>query len=200
MSLLQNSLYADLFVNKIMSQLVVLNLGRGNWSRGWDTVTAQLWQSNVAIPMQFTGGLRPAPELESLYKRWQRLYGALNGDRTWRKLNRSSNDISNHKINPPIDPLSEFEIDEDDITNVSKSEFDACSLALHQQMNTWLSHDGFHGIDRKLRTLLVPSDEIQIVIMADVPAVLQFPWCLWNFFEDFPKAELALSPMNYTRT
>ena len=187
-----------------MSQLVVLNLGRGSWSQGWNAVTAQLWQSNVAIPMQSTGSLRPAPELESLYKRWRRLYSALNGDQTRRKSNRSSDVISdnnsNHKSNLLIDPLSEFEVDEDDITNVSKSEFDACSLALRQQMNTWLSHDSFHGIDRKLRTLLVPSDEIQMVITTDVPAVLQFPWCLWNFFEDFPKAELALSLMNYTRS
>ena len=183
-----------------MSQLVVLNLGRGSWSQGWNNVTAQLWQSNIAIPMQFSGSLRPAPELESLYKRWQRLYSALNGDRTWRKSNRSSDVISNHKTNLLTDSLSEFEVDEDDITNVSKSEFDSCSLALCQQMNTWLSHDGFHGIDRKLRTLLVPNDEIQVVITADVTAVLQFPWCLWNFFEDFPKAELALSPMNYMRS
>ena len=184
-------LWSSLSVNKIMSQLVVLNLGQGSWSQGWSAVTAQLWQSDVLVPMQFTGCLLPAPELESLYARWQRLYNALHSDRTWRN--------SSLKPNPAIASLSEFEIDEDDITNVSKSEFNTCSLALQHQINTWLSHDGFHGIDRKLRTQLVPSDEIRVVITADVHSMLQFPWCLWSFFEDFPKAELALSPMNYTR-
>jgi CHASE2 domain-containing sensor protein len=169
-----------------MTQLVVLNLGQGDWAQGFPSVTAQLWQSDAVVPMQFTGALPAAPELVSGYQRWQRLYEALYAH------------LHSRRINPEV-VESEFEIDEDDITNISKPEFDACGLELQQQLNQWLNHREFHPIDRKLRTQLVPSDEIRLIITAGSPSVLQFPWCLWSFFEDFPKAELALSPTNYSR-
>ena len=182
-----------------MSQLVVLNLGRGDWQNGFSAVTAQLWQSDAAVPMQFTGALPAAPELVLLYQRWQRFYEALYTHSHWRRSNLLNDRVNDRNLNSAITPNSEFEIDEYDITNVSKSEFDACALELQQHFNGWLNHSSFHPIDRKLRTQLVPSDEIRLIITAGSYSVLQFPWCLWSFFEDFPKAELALSSTNYTR-
>ena len=54
-----------------MSQLVVLNLGKGDWKQGCGTVIAQLWESHSSIPMQFIGSLPAAPRLDDLDQRWQ---------------------------------------------------------------------------------------------------------------------------------
>jgi CHASE2 domain-containing sensor protein len=168
-----------------MSQLVVLNLGKGDWKQGFSTVIAQLWEPHSSIPMQFIGSLPTAPKLDDLYQRWQRLYKILYEHLGWRRYR----DI-NFKI----------EVDEDDVTNVSTDEFTDLCQELQTQLNTWLNADQFRNIDRQLRTRLIPTDEIRLIITAEDKTLLRFPWCLWHFLEDYPNAEIALSPPEFTRS
>lgn len=170
-----------------MSQLVVLNLGKGNWQQGWLTVTAQLWEPEKPTPMQFTASLPPAPELGLLYARWQKLYEDLSACKSWRQYRTS-------------DPAVNVEIDETDITNISDADFNELCQELRDRINAWLYADQFRHIDRHLRTRLTLTDEIRFIITADNAEVLQIPWCLWHFFEDYPKTELALSLSNYARS
>ncbi|AFZ55780.1 CHASE2 domain-containing protein [Anabaena cylindrica FACHB-243] len=165
-----------------MSKLIVLNLGKGNLHQGFSTVIAQLWQTDVLNPMQFTGGLPAAPQLEYLYQRWQKLYTALYASLGWRNRN-----------------ISEFEIEEEDVTNISQAEFESICQEFQKTLNTWLNSLAFLNIDRKLRTQLLPTDEIRCVITAECDQVLKLPWCLWHFFNDYPLAEIALSPPEYSR-
>lgn len=171
-----------------MSQLVVLNLGKGHWQQGFSTVIAQLWQPNDPTPVQFTGGLPAAPDLELLYQRWQRLYETLYSYLGWRS----------RTLLPTVEP--EFEIDDTDFTYVSATEFEHLCQKLQQQFNQWLNADEFRNIDRKLRTCLVPTDEVRFIITTEFNPVLRLPWCLWQFFDDYPNAELALSPPEFTRS
>ncbi|MBV8886677.1 MAG: CHAT domain-containing protein, partial [Chroococcidiopsidaceae cyanobacterium CP_BM_RX_35] len=168
-----------------MSQLVVLNLGKGNWQQGFPTSVAQLWQTDSHHPMQFSGGLPAAPELEALYRRWQQMYETLYFSLGWRHL-------SELELEP------EFEIDEADLTHVSQEEFERLCQELQQSLNAWLNAELFHNIERQLRTRLVPTDEIRFIITAESEQVLRLPWCLWHFFADYPKAEIALSPQEYS--
>lgn len=168
-----------------MSQLVVLNLGKGNWHQGFGTVIAQLWELHSPIPLQFIGSLPAAPELDDLYQRWQRLYKVLYEHLGWRRYR----DIN-----------FQIEVDEDDVTNVSTDEFTELCEELQTQMNSWLSTEPFRNIDRQLRTRLIPTDEIRLIITAEDKKLLRFPWCLWHFLEDYPKAEIALSPPEFTRS
>jgi len=171
----------------IMSQLVVLNLGKGNCRQGCPTVTAQMWQADSYTPMQFLGSLPPVPELEILYEHWQHLYEALYAHKSWRRQ-------------PLVTPW-EIEIDEDtEVTNISEAEFRTLCRDVQQSLNAWLNDLQFRPIDRQLRTHLVPGDEIRCVIVADDPMLLRLPWCVWQFFEDYPRIELALSLPEYTRT
>ncbi len=165
-----------------MSYLIVLNLGKGDWQRGLPAVIAQLWEHDRANPMQFTGSLPPAAALANLYNHWQQIYLALGNTFG---LRRSG--------------AAQFEIDADDITHVSQTEFNDLCEKLQQQLNQWLSASDFLNIDRALRTRLTPSDVIRIVIVAENAALLQLPWCLWSFLEDYPQAEIALSPPEYAR-
>lgn len=179
-----------------MSQLVVLNLGRGDWSQGWAIVTAQLWLADSAVPMQMIGSLPPAPELSALYLRWQQLYEALYAHRHWRR-SRSS-----HEFDIEAADVEAFEIEADDtfVTDVSEAEFQRLCQTLQQSLNRWLNADGFRNLDRLLRTRLLPDDEIRVIITAENPSVLRLPWHLWQFFTDYPNAEPALSLPDYTRS
>lgn len=169
-----------------MSHLVILNLGKGDWQQGFSMVVAQLWMSNGITPMQMTGSLPPAPEFSALYPRWQRLYEALYAHRSWRKYRVAESDF-------------EIEDDESYITDVSEVEFQRISLELQQQINTWLNVDSFRNIDRQLHTRLNPTDEIRVIITAENHQLLRLPWHLWHFFEDYPRAELALSLPEYAQ-
>jgi CHASE2 domain-containing sensor protein len=168
-----------------MSQLVVLNLGKGNWQQGFNTVIAQIWEPQSSTPMQFMGNLPTAPELDDLYQRWQRLYGVLYEHLGWRRYR----DIN-----------FQIEVDEDDVTNVSTDEFTELCQKLQTHINTWLNAEQFRNIDRQLRTRLIPNDEIRLIITAEDKKLLRFPWCLWHFLEDYPNAEIALSPPEFTRS
>ncbi|NEO78070.1 CHASE2 domain-containing protein [Moorena sp. SIO4G3] len=159
-----------------MSQLVVLKLGNGNCQEGFPTVIAQLWETDHRNLMQFTGGLPAAPELPLLYKRWQLMYAALyRGFSCDRRL----------------------EINQVSITNVSQAEFRNLSQQLEEQINTWLNAEEFRNIEWRVRTKLMPSEEIRVIIEAEDHQVRRFPWHLWRLFEDYPLTEVALSSQEY---
>lgn len=168
-----------------MGQLVVLNLGRGNWQQGFPSVIAQLWEGGSA-PMQFTGSLPAAPDLEGLYQQWRSLYEALYAGLNWRRS--------------IPDPTPDIEILEDDVTNVSETEFFALCRDLQVRFNAWLDAREFRKIDRSLRTRLHPTDEVRLIITAEDNRVLRLPWSLWQFLDDYPNAEIALSPFEYRRS
>ncbi|NEP50747.1 MAG: CHAT domain-containing protein, partial [Moorea sp. SIO3C2] len=153
-------------------------LGNGNCQEGFPTVIAQLWETDHRNPIQFTGCLPAAPELPKLYKRWQLMYAALYGGfRCDRRL----------------------EIHEVSITNVSEAEFRNLSQQLEEQINTWLNAEEFNNIERRVRTKLMPSEEISVIIEAEDDQVRRFPWHLWRLFEDYPLTEVALSSQEYER-
>lgn len=171
-----------------MSQLVIVNLGKGDWHQGLPTVIMQLWEIDQIVPIQAIGSLPPNPELALLYGRWQRLYAALYAHRGWRSVRTSD------------DSVFEIEDDRTYITNVSEAEFQRICQELEQHLNHWLNHDLFRPIDRQLRTRLTPADEIRVIITAENCPLLRFPWHLWQFFVDYPRAELGLSLPEYTRS
>ncbi|OKH53357.1 Chase2 sensor protein [Calothrix sp. HK-06] len=166
-----------------MNKQIVLNLGKGNLQQGFSAVIAQLWLTDVSTPMQFTGELPAAPKLENLYQRWQQLYTALYGSLGWRSQQ-----------------IGGFEIEEEDVTHISQAEFEKLSQELKNSLNDWLNASTFLNIDRKLRTQLTPTDNIRLMITAESDQVLKLPWCLWHFLIDYPQAEIALSPIDYTRS
>lgn len=166
-----------------MSKLIVLNLGKGDFNQGFPTVIAQLWQTDTPTPMQFTGGLPGAPQLEHLYQRWQQMYTTLYASLGWRS-----------------GELADFEIDEEDVTHISQADFDNLCQQLQDNLNTWLNSSLFLNIDRKLRTQLSPKEEIRCIVTAESGQVLKLPWCLWHFFSDYPQAEIALSLPEYARS
>lgn len=161
-----------------MAKLIVLSLGEGNVSSGFASVTVQLWDERDIYPMKFTGRLAAAPQLAELYKRWRLLYLAL-----YQRL----------------DFGLRLEIETADVTNVSEIELSDLCQQLSDQLNHWLNSEPFHSIDQSLRTQLAPSDQVRLIIETSDPLLRHLPWHLWQFFEDYPKAEMALSTSSYQR-
>lgn len=157
-----------------MSTLVLLNFISGKLATGFPVVTAQVTPEGDHRSMQFRGSLPPAPEIGERYKRWQLLYTTL--------YDRAIRSIS----------FPEFEIATDDITQVSEVDFEETNQQLKNQINSWLSSPSFAELDRKLRTVLNPQDEIRVILETEDDRLERLPWHLWNFFEDYPQAEMAL--------
>jgi CHASE2 domain-containing sensor protein len=168
-----------------MERLLVINLGNGNSQTGLPSIIVQLWEEGSSQPMQIAGSLPVMPELERLMQQWQTLYFALYAHLGWRRSNLSS---------------FEFDIDEADVTHISQAEFESVCQQLQICLNQWLNTDGFGQIQRRIRTSLSPEDRIRIAIAAQDASLLQLPWHLWQLLEDYPTAEIALSPAEYARS
>lgn len=167
-----------------MSPLVVLNLGPGNCQVGFDSVTVQLLFPDSQLPVKYRGrgSLPVAENLPKLYEKWRNLYEALN-DRFRSRL--SAKDF--------------IEFDPEPITNVSRADFRSLSTQLKHEINEWLKSPGFRNIDQQLRMKLDTKENIRIIIETDDPLLQKLPWHLWQFFESYTKAEIALSAQEYER-
>ncbi|MEQ8957852.1 MAG: CHAT domain-containing protein [Coleofasciculus sp. C2-GNP5-27] len=158
-----------------MSELVVLNLGQGDFNQGFPSVTARLGQPGN-LGMQMSGSLPPAPDIPQLYTNWRLLYQCL-----YRQGRRS-----------PI------EVAATGVTNISDGAFSEISQRLETRINGWLAAAGFQGIESQLRTQLSPSQGVQIIVESDNDQVWRLPWHLWTLVkQDFPNAEICLSSSNY---
>jgi len=168
-----------------MTKLVVIHLGNGDLDKGFEQVTAQLWEVGNPFPEQFIGSLPPAPELLELYKNWQSSYHSLSA----RLRSRSPDDGED----------DELEIDVAGITNISENNFNDLSEKLHKCFNDWFKSVEFLNIDRKLRSALNPTEEIRVIIETRHIFLRRLPWYDWDFFHDYPKSEMALSQLEYKR-
>ena len=175
-----------------MTKLVVINLGEGSLNKGFPKVTAQLWETNNSRPIQFSGGLPPAPEIYELYKRFQSIYHAL-----YQSLRNRGLPELKTKLKPELEVDLDFEIEPEGLTNVSESDFaDVCNF-LNKQINTWLNSTLFRPIDQKLRSRLSIDEDLQITIETSDNIIRRIPWHLWDFLEDYQKAEVSLSTPKY---
>ncbi|WP_193199196.1 CHASE2 domain-containing protein [Nostoc sp. MG11] len=161
-----------------MSKLVVWNLGTGDLHKGFPDVIVQLGLPNDPRAMEFRGSLPAAPEIPQLYRYWQILYSALYRHYGW---------------------SVRLEIEDADVTNFSEVEFNDLCQQLSSRINIWLNCEQFRKIDQKLRTQLNPNEEICFMIATRDNLLRRLPWHLWNFFEDYPNAEVAFSPLEPQR-
>jgi CHASE2 domain-containing sensor protein len=167
-----------------MERLLVINLGNGDLHTGLPSIIAQLWADTTAQPMQMAGSLPAAAELARSIQQWQTLYFALYAHLGWRRSARDS-----------------FEFDDvADVSHISQAEFESVCQQLQIGLNQWLNSDGFGQIQRRIRTHLNPDDRIRIAIAANDRSLLQLPWHLWQLLDDYPTAEIALSPPEYARS
>lgn len=156
----------------VMGKLVVLKLGEGSFDRGF-SVTLQIGEDGERAMMETIGKLPPAPDLPASYHQWKVSY---------RRLGFRSR----------LEAKSGF------ISNVSKLEdCDRTATILRDRFNAWLQDRDFQSIREKLLEQLMPSEEVRVILQADDPKIQRLPWHLWDWFERYPHAEMALGSPAY---
>ena len=155
-----------------MYKRVILKIGEGTFQKGFPA-SLQIGIENLIPEIEVFGSLPPAVELQACYKRWQ---------------------ISYHRLGLPY----RLEAKTGFITNVSKLG-DCRDLAsqLQKLMNFWLADASFREIREKLLEQLHPANTIRLVLQTHCKEVERLPWHLWDFFDRYPKAELALGASSY---
>jgi len=158
---------------EIESKLAILKLSKGN---GGFSVMLQIGAEGTRPTVECTGTLPPALEISRCYQQWQSLY---------RRIIHSS---------------YRLEIPETQVTNFSRKEFLAqCNKSaedLQKELNRWLNSEQFRTVKEELLATLSMSDSIRLILQAE-PQLWQLPWHLWDFFDRYPQAELALSTDSY---
>lgn len=78
--------------------------------------------------------------------------------------------------------------------------WEECKLSagqLQESFNQWLQSESFQPIYKRLQQELHPREEIHFLIRSNNSLVHKLPWSAWELFEDYPKAEPALSPVDF---
>jgi CHASE2 domain-containing sensor protein len=168
-----------------MSRLVVLSLGQGSLEEGFPAVIVQFGEAGSAYSMKLTASLPAAPEISEIYRKWRSLYSAFYQRLRFRDAVVNEDD--------------DFEIEEAYITNVSEIDIHDLCQRMSFTINKWLNSNDFRRIEQQLRTQLKPTDEIRFIIETNDNLMRRIPWHLWNFFEDYLQAEIALSAVEYQK-
>jgi CHASE2 domain-containing sensor protein len=150
-----------------MAKLVVIKLMQGNFENGFD-VTLQIGEDGAAPTTEINGYLPPAPEIDQYYKSWQ---------------------IAHRSTPLRIKPKQK------QIKNVSLGN---SANVLSDSLKNWLNESKtFRSIREKMYEKLQVNDNIRVLLRTPDTKLWQLPWHLWDFFERYPLAELAVSTTVY---
>ncbi|MBD2777456.1 eIF2A-related protein [Iningainema tapete] len=155
-----------------MKKLVVLTLD-GDFCQGF-RVSLEIGEDGDRPSIEISDNqlrLPPISILPDLYQQWYKSYRSLDG----------------HRIKPKKEQISNVRL---------KSLKDEChELADNIKHNfiTWLQADSFRIIKEQCLIHLSPTDEVRFIIRTTEPQLRKLPWHLWDLFEYYPNAEVALS-------
>lgn len=156
-------------------KLVVLKLGPGDFDMGYPVIL-QIGVDGTLPAVEMTGQLPASPELPKLYRQWQVLY---------RKSLKAVR----------------LDVPQTQVTNISRQAFfqDCYDSAerLSRTLNDWLNSDTFRPVREQLLGKLDVSEPIRVILQTDQYQLRQLPWQLWDWFENYPKVEMALSANAY---
>ncbi|MBV6625938.1 MAG: pentapeptide repeat-containing protein [Rivularia sp. (in: Bacteria)] len=160
-------------------KLVILNLHQGDLQNGF-SVTLRIAKQGNHPYFESKGKLPPAIELKEYYQKWRIAY-------------RQSLGIN-----------SRLDIPDTQITNISQCDYfyesSVSAEKLQQNINSWLNSDIFRPIKEQLLEQLNPTDIVRFILQTEDKQVRRLPLQLWDFFDKYPKTEMALSSPSYKST
>jgi CHASE2 domain-containing sensor protein len=152
--------------------IVSLKITEGSFATGF-AVTLQISQSGLPIELEISSQLPAAPHIPQQYDLWQKTYLSLG-------------------LSARLESNKAF------ISNYSHGEYcDRAAAKLLNSLNKWLDADSFRNLKEKFLAKLNPVDEIRVLIQTKNTQLQCLPWHLVNWFESYPKAEIALSQPCY---
>ncbi|MBD2533357.1 CHAT domain-containing protein, partial [Nostoc flagelliforme FACHB-838] len=155
-----------------MQKLVVLKLD-GNLNEGVK-VTLEIGAEGDRASVEVQGYLPLKPEIIADYQLWRTTYRSL----------------SNFRITP-------VNIHVGTSLNEHLNKCRELNEKLSERMNSWLNCNSFRPVKEKLLKQLTLDDTVRILIKTSDTWLRRLPWHLWDFLEDYQKAEVALSAPEY---
>ena len=164
-----------------MNKVVTLKFVNGSLERGF-SVILQIANEGERASFQTIAQLPPAPEIPRFYHQWQTIYRSLG-----EPIRRVA---TPHRI----------EFMPEEATHVSSEDCDRIAERLSKRMNSWLRSESFRAAREGLLENLKRNDAIRLLLQTEDVQLKRLPWHLWDFFDRYPKAEIALSLSKYKRS
>jgi hypothetical protein len=155
-----------------MKKLVVIKLD-GDFSEGF-RISLEIGESGDRPSIELRGNqlrLPSIPTLPNIYQQWCKSYRSLDG----------------HRIKPKKEQISNVRF------KSLKEECHELADIINHNFITWLQADSFRLIKEQCLIHLSPTDEVRLIIRTTEPQLRKLPWHLWDLFEYYPHAEVALS-------
>lgn len=137
-------------------------------------VTLEIGAEGDRAAVEVRGNLPPNPGIVAHYNHWQSTYRSLENFR--------------------ITPIS---ISLGGERTLALNHCRQQGEELSQHLNSWLNSESFRPIKEKLLKQLKLDDTVRILVKTDDIWLRRLPWQLWDFFEDYSLAEVALSAPEY---
>lgn len=158
-----------------MQKLVVLKLD-GDLDKGV-RVTLEIGEEKARPTTEIRGDLPPQPELIAQYKDWQLTYRSLGASLRIKPIKV----ILGGSLTEPQENCKKL------------------GDRLSHELNSCLNAESFRPIKDTLLKHLAPDDMVRVLIKTDNIWLRRLPWQSWNVFDDYPKAEVALSAPEYAQ-
>lgn len=155
-----------------MDKLVILEL-EGDFETAGFRATLEIRAEPRILKVK--GYLPPAPEVATQHRHWQQNYRSLG---------------------MPLRIKGEKIIHKGSL-NRRISDCQESAQVLRDRFRDWLNAVSFQSIDRRLREEFNRDDTIRFLIRTNDLSLQKLPWQEWDFFERYPKAEVALSAPEY---
>ncbi len=159
-----------------MNKRVVLKIGSGDFERGFPATLQVAVEGQGAI-VELTRFLEGAPGLPQVYGDWVSAYHDLGG---WEA-----------RIRIPAIAVTHFSL---------AGEQQRCRLAaqvLRSQFNLWLRQPSGWDFREAILEQVNRQELVQVIIQTEDLIVQRLPWPIWEFWQRFPRAEIALSLLDY---
>jgi CHASE2 domain-containing sensor protein len=158
-------------------KLVVLRLDGDSFGQRF-RVTLSIGDQGELPSIEMTGFLPPAPDLATyLQHHWQEKYRSIGAP---------------YRIKPK-------EMVYDGSVGKRLKDCEESANELRSRLTAWLDSESFRPIDKRLREELHRDEAIRVLIRTENQQLQKLPWHLWDLFERYPKAEVALSPTELVR-
>ncbi|MEM9215198.1 MAG: CHASE2 domain-containing protein [Cyanobacteria bacterium P01_F01_bin.150] len=155
-----------------MSKVVVLKVGDGSVQTGFP-VTLQMGEEGYQTAIEVTGAFPPVPLLLEEYQRWQTAYRSLGNAY---RLEAKTGYVTNVSVVGDCHDLAQ---------------------SFSDRFNQWFQSDAVRPIRETLLEQLDPSEVIRIILQTNSADLKRFPWHLLDFFERYPRAEVALGAVSF---
>jgi hypothetical protein len=176
------SLVTPVIIKSKLEQLVVIKFGARDRNSNW-AISVEIGDRGMSPSAAAVGVLTCEDEVIAAYEHWQLAY------------------------REQLDCTCRIDVSDRQITNLTNAtrlnlliECQAKAEYLSQNINQWLDCPQFRPVKDLMLQELQPDRSIQIILQTDHLPIRKLPFQLWNFFEQFPHAELAIASNIYRST